>query len=172
MSSGETTILAPVEVPGMQITFQSPVGPIGKGISFVMSAASDITSDDLNRRLDVIAAAARRQDAYEQLRLDQQSLAANRKLLAKKRVQRDAAENAHKARLSVVPPGGRPRRVALDATQVDPHGVSTVAQYNQAILEIEGQITGCEERIPFWKAILRGEEPLDLDPPAPAMAAE
>jgi hypothetical protein len=167
--SDDKTILAPVEVPGMQITFQSPVGPIGKGINFVMSAAADISSDDLNRRLDVIAAAARRQDAFEQLRLDQQSLAANQKLLAKVRKDRAGAQARLDGRLEIV---GGSRRRPVDPTKAAPHDVSAVAQHDQRILEIEGQIAGCLERIPFWQAIIRGEEPIDLDPPTPAMAAE
>jgi hypothetical protein len=164
----DKTVLAPVEVPGMQINFQSPVGPSGKIIAFVCSAEADITSGDLNRRLDVIAAAARRQDAFEQLRLDENSLAANRKLLAKAKAARDATVMAHDAKLTIV---GATRRNAPDPTKIDPHGVSALSQHDQRILEIEGQIAGCEERIPFWRAILRGEEPLDLGEP-PRMAAE
>jgi hypothetical protein len=165
----DRTILAPVEVPGMQINFQSPVGPSGKIIAFVCSAEADVSSDDLNRRLDVIAAAARRQDAFEQLRLDQNSLAANRKLLAKAKAARNAAQHGLDAKLSVV---GATRRRDPDPTKVAPHDVNAVMQHDQRITEIEGQIAGCEERIPFWKAILRGEEPLDIEPEAPAMAAE
>ena len=156
----DKTVLAPVEIPGMQITFQSPVGPSGKGISFVLAADSLIETDDLNRRLDVIAAAARRQDAFEQLRLDQNSLAANRKLLAKARAARSAAQHMLDGKISALPP----RRNAPDAARVAPGEVNAVAQHDQRILEIEGQIAGCEERIPFWKATLRGEEPLDLEP--------
>jgi hypothetical protein len=153
----------------MQISFQSPIGPAGKGISFVLSADALIPVETLNERLDIVAAAARRQDAFEQLRLDQQSLAANRKLLAKRQAQRNAVRIAHESKLSVV---GGTRRREPDATKLDPHGIAALSQHDQAILEIEGQIAGCEERIPFWKAILRGEEPLDLEDVTPAMAAE
>ncbi len=167
----DKTIVAPVEIPGMQITFQSPVGPSGKGISFVGAVPLDCTLNDLNERLDVIAAAARRQDAFEQLRLDQNSLAANRKLLAKARAARTAVQHTLDSKLSVV---GGTRRNAPDATRVAPGEVNAVAQHDQRILEIEGQIAGCEERIPFWKAILLGREPLDLelDPANDREAAE
>jgi hypothetical protein len=164
------TIVAPVEIPGMQISFQSPVGPSGKGISFVGAVPIDCSLDDLNERLDVIAAAARRQDAFEQLRLDQNSLAANKKLLAKAKAARGAAQNVLEGKLTVV---GDTRRRAPDATRVAPGELNAVMQHDQRIVEIEGQIVGCEERIPFWKAILRGEEPLDLGEPAnDRMAAE
>lgn len=152
--------MQPVEVPGMQITFQSPVGPSGKGISFVLAVESAIETDDLNRRLDVIAAATRRQDAFEQLRLDQQSLAANRKLLVKAKAALSAAEQQLQGKVTLMSAN---RRRPVDATQAAPQQVSSVSQHQQRILEIEGQIAGCEERIPFWKAILRGEEPIDLD---------
>lgn len=168
----DDVVIEPVPIPGMQISFQSPIGPAGKGISFVLSADALISAGVLNERLDIVAAAARRQDAFEQLRLDQQSLAANRKLLAKRQAQRNAVRLSHEAKLELVPPGGKPRRRPQDATQADPHGIAALAQHDQAILEIEGQIAGCEERIPFWKAILRGEEPLDIESVTPAMAAE
>jgi hypothetical protein len=168
--SEDKTMVTPVEIPGMQISFQSPVGPSGKGISFVLAADALIPAGALNERLDIIAAAARRQDAFEQLRLDQNSLAANRKLLAKARAARRAAQHTLDGKLSVV---GDTRRRAPDASRVAPGEVNAVMQHDQRILEIEGQIAGCEERIPFWKAILRGEEPLDLDEPAnDRMAAE
>jgi len=164
----DKTILAPVEVPGMQINFQSPVGPSGKIIAFVLGVDALCSKEMLDDRLDVIAAAARRQDAFEQLRLDENALAANRKLLAKAKAARDATARSHEGRLSAV---GATRRNAPDPTKIDPHGVSALSQHDQRILEIEGQIAGCEERIPFWRAILRGEEPLDLGEPA-RMAAE
>lgn len=161
MSDEEKIVVQPVEVPGMQITFQSPIGPTGKGMSFVLSADALIPAGALNERLDIIAAAARRQDAFEQLRLDQQSLAANRKLLAKAKAAMSAAQVQLDGKLSVV---GGSRRREPDATKVAPHDVNAVSQHQQRVLEIEGQIAGCEERIPFWKAILRGEEPLDIEP--------
>ncbi len=166
--SDDKTILAPVEVPGMQINFQSPIGPSGKIIAFVLGVDALASKEYLDERLDVLAGAARRQDAFEQLRLDQNSLAANRKLLAKAKAARNAAQHGLDAKLTLV---GASRRREPDPTKVAPHDVNAVMQHDQRITEIEGQIAGCEERIPFWKAILRGEEPLDIDEPS-AMAAE
>jgi hypothetical protein len=170
--SDDKTVLARVEVPGMQVTFQSPVGPSGKGMTFILGVVADLDLEDLNKRLDIIAAAARRQDAFEQLRLDQNHLLANRKLLAKTRAARVAAQQRLDGRMDevgVTKHGGKKR----DPNVVAMNDVNAVAQHDQRILEIEGQIAGCEERIPFWKAILRGEEPLDLNEPAnDRMAAE
>jgi hypothetical protein len=164
----DKTILAPIEVPGMQINFQSPIGPSGKVIAFVMGVDALIPLGRLNEQLDTIARAVRRQDAGEQLLLDRNHLAANRKLLAKAKAARDATAMAHESKLTLA---GSERRRAPDPTKIDPHGVSALSQRDQEILNIEGQIAGCEERIPFWEGILRGDDPLDL-PETPAMAAE
>lgn len=166
--SDDKTILAPIEVPGMQINFQSPVGPSGKVIAFVLGVDALTPLGALNDRLDIIARAVRRQDAGEQLLLDRNHLAANRKLLAKAKAARDATARAHEGKLTLV---GASRRREPDPTRIDPHGVSALSQHDQRIVEIEGQIAGCEERIPFWEGILRGGDPLDL-PETPAMAAE
>ena len=171
--SEDKTVLAPIEIPGMKITFQSPIGPQGKMIGFDVAADALIPLGALNERLDVIAKAVRRQDAFEQLRLDQQSLRANRKLLEKARKARAEAQAALEARLEVVR-ASTPRRREVEAVQAAPANINAVAQHDQRILEIEGQIAGCEERIPFWKAILLGREPLDLelDPANDREAAE
>ena len=159
----EKTIVTPVEIPGMQITFQSPIGPSGKGVNFVSAIEADCSLDDLNRRLDVMGAAARRQDAFEQLRLDENHLAANKKLLAKARAARTAVQRTLESKVSEA---SKDRRKAPDAARVAPQEINSVSQHDQRILEIEGQIAGCEERIPVWRATLRGEEPLDLGEPA------
>ena len=166
----DKTMVEPVEIPGMQISFSSPIGPSGKGLNFVMSADALILEGALNERLDIIARAARRQDAFEQLRLDQQSLIANRKLLAQQRAKLSATHRTVESKVANFPTSRR----GVDATKAAPQELSAISQIENRIFEIEGQIAGCEERIPFWKAILRGEEPLDLEP-EPAndrMAAE
>jgi len=168
MSGEDKTIVQPVEIPGMQIAFSSPVGPSGKTMSFMMSAESEIELDALNKRLDVIAAAARRQDAFEQMRLDQQSLAANRKLLAREKAKLIATQRTIENKVANFPSGRR----TVDATKAAPQDLSLAAQIEARIFEIEAQIAGCEERIPFWKAILRCQEPLDIEDDPPAMAAE
>lgn len=167
--SDDKTIVAPVEIPGMQITFQSPVGPNGKGMSFVLAADALSSREWLNERADTIAGVARRQDAYEQLLLDRQHLAANQKLLAKARAALSAADQVLQGKLTVV---GDTRRKTPDATKIAPHDVNAVSQHQQRIIEIEGQIAGCEERIPRWEAILRGDDAVGLDDVKPAMAAE
>ncbi len=169
MSGEDKTVVQPVEIPGMQINFQSPVGPSGKLINFVTSADALISIEVLNERLDIVAAAARRQDAFEQLRLDQQALLANRKLLAKERAKISATRQTIEHKVANFP--GSARR-SVDATKAAPQEISMVSQIESRIFEIEAQIVGCEERIPFWKAILRGEEPLDLEPINDRMAAE
>jgi hypothetical protein len=183
MSGEDKTVVRPVEIPGMQISFSSPIGPSGKGMNFVLSAGDDIEFADLNKKLDVIAAAARRQDAFEQLRLDQNALVGNRRLLPTVTAKRDKLRDERsdllrkmEAKLTVVMPGQRrpQQREAL------PQDISMLATFERdiekeenRIFEIEAQIVGCEERIPFWKRLLRGEEPLDLDDVEPSkMAAE
>lgn len=158
MSGEDKTIMAPVEIPGMQITFQSPLGTKGKGVSFVIAADALIPPAALNERLDVIAAASRRQHAAEELREDLRTLAANRKLLIKARLERDKAEAKMQAKLAVV---RGTRRGEPDPSRNAPHDIGAISQWNNTVIEIEGQITGCEERIPFWRAILRGEDPAD-----------
>lgn len=171
MSEGsDKTVLAPVEVPGMQITFQSPIGPTGKGVNFIFGIDVLTPEERGNELLDKVARWARRQDAFEQLLLDQHSLAANRKLLAKTRAARTAAQSGLDAKVVAIKGGGgRPREV--DPTRVAPQDVNAVMQHDQRIVEIEGQIAGCEERIPRWRAIIAGQDDIDLDQPA-AMAAE
>jgi hypothetical protein len=169
MSGEDKTVVRPVEIPGMQISFSSPIGPSGKGINFVLSAGDDIEFADLNKKLDVIAAAARRQDAFEQLRLDQNALLSNRKLLAQQKAKLVATRNTIDSKVANFPS----RRRDADATRAAPQELSAVSQIEGRIFEIEAQIAGCEERIPFWKRLLRGEEPLDLDDDEPSkMAAE
>ena len=182
MSGEDKTIVQPVEIPGMQITFLSPIGPHGKSVNFMLSAESDVGFDDLNKKLDVIAAAIRRQDAFEQLRMDQNSLSANLKLLPTVTAKRDKLLEARvkmlatmESKLHFVAPGHR----RPQQTQASPQDISMLATYERdiekeekLIFEIEAVIVGCQERIPFWKAILRGEEPLDIEDEPPAMAAE
>lgn len=169
----DKVMIQPIEVPGMKITFQSPIGPQGKMIAFDIAADATIGLEDLNDLLDTVTKVIRRQDAFEQLRLDQQSLRANYKLLEKARKARAEASAALDAKLSIVA-ANSPRRRPPDATQAAPGNVNAVAQHDQRILEIEGHIAGCLERIPLWKRTLAGDEPVDLDDldqPA-ALAAE
>ena len=141
--SDDKTVITPVEIPGMQITFQGPIGPDGKGMTFVLSADALISLPVLNERLDVVAASLRRQDAFEQLEKDRQSLAGNTKLLAKQRALRSLTQRSLEAKVEAAPAtrhGGR----KPDATQVAPSEVSTLSQYDQRIMEIEGQIVECQ----------------------------
>ena len=169
----------------MQITFQSPIGPHGKGISFILGVDVLSSRERLNEVMDNIAFVARRQDAFEQLRLDQNSLFANRKLIVQVKDKRaalvvDRDRMAAEMRARAVPIVVSNRRHRIEAApQAAPHDISMLASLerdikdkDEKIFEIEGLIVGCEERIPFWKAILRGEEPLDLDEFATPMAAE
>jgi hypothetical protein len=178
----DKTVLAPIEVPGMQINFQSPVGAQGKVFQFICSAEADITGDDLNRRLDVITSAVRRQDAFEQLRYDQQAVRQKTKELPKERDKlsalkrdRDRMIATISAKASVAVPDRRNRVQAVPTSPVDISSLASIdrdiADKTRDIAAMEDLIAGCEERIPFWRAILRGEEPLDLGEP-PRMAAE
>lgn len=166
--SDDKIVVEPVEIPGMQITFQSPIGPNGKGMSFVLSADALISREVLDERLDIIAGAARRQDAYEQLLLDRTHLAANLKLLAKAKAALSAAKATIESKVTAI---NKDKRVQVAATAAAPHALNAASQHEQRIIEIEGQIAGCEERIPRWEAILRGADP-DLPVPGHAMAAE
>jgi hypothetical protein len=183
MSGEDKTVVQPVEIPGMQIKFESPLGPHGKTLSVITVAGTDEDLGSLNQRLDIIAAAARRQDAFEQLRMDQNALIANRKLLPTVRAKRDKLLEDRKkllatmeSKLHFVAPGQR----RPQQTQASPQDISMLATFerdidkeDKLVFEVEAAIIGCEERIPFWKKLLRGEEPLDLDDDEPSkMAAE
>ncbi len=185
MSGEDKVVVEQVEIPGMQINFTSPLGPQGKGITFSFAADALAPLGWLNERLDILAAAARRQDAFEQMRLDQNSLHANRKLLPRVQAKRAAlVEEKNRAIATMnartsVPIANRRNQVAhVQASPVDISDLAridrNITDEDELIFKIEAAIEGCVERIPFWQAILRGEEPLDIDGPTirPQMAAE
>jgi hypothetical protein len=170
MSGEDKTVVRPVEIPGMQIKFESPVGALGKTLSVITVADADEDLEALNKRLDVIASAVRRQEAFEMLRYDQQAVLSKRKEIAKNKAKIVATNHTIQSKIANFPGSGRR---GVDATKAAPQEISTIAQTEGLIAEAEAIILLCEERIPFWKAVLRGEEPLNLDDDGPSkMAAE
>ncbi len=144
------------EVPGMQIEFQGPIGPDGLGVGFRIAADATISLDELNERLDTVAGALRRQRAMEQLPLEKQRLSANLKLL--KTAEIDRAR--HKAQMS-----GRVIQRRGGAVEM-PQDVNALAQFDQRIMEINGQIEGARAAIPYLEAVIAGREPPELYPVA------
>jgi hypothetical protein len=144
------------EVPGMQIEFQGPIGPDGLGVGFRIAVDATISLEDLNIQLDIVAKATRRQRAMEQLPLEKQRLSANLKLL--KTAEIDRAR--HKAQMS-----GRVIQRRGGSVEM-PQDVNALAQFDQRIMEINGQIEGARAAIPYLEAVIAGEEPPELYPDA------
>jgi hypothetical protein len=144
------------EVPGMQIEFQGPIGPDGLGVGFRIAVDATIGLEDLNIQLDIVAKATRRQRAMEQLPLEKQRLSANLKLL--KTAEIDRAR--HKAQMS-----GRVIQRRGGSVEM-PQDVNALAQFDQRIMEINGQIEGARAAIPYLEAVIAGEEPPELYPDA------
>jgi hypothetical protein len=142
------------EVPGMQIEFQGPIGPDGLGVGFRIAVDATISLEDLNIQLDIVAKATRRQRAMEQLPLEKQRLSANLKLL--KTAEQDRAR--HKAQMS-----GRVIQRRGGAVEM-PQDVNALAQFDQRVMEINGQIEGARAAIPYLAAVIAGEEPPELYP--------
>jgi hypothetical protein len=104
------------------------------------------------------------------LRYDQQAVLSKRKEIAKNKAKIVATNHTIQSKIANFPGSGRR---GVDATKAAPQEISTIAQTEGLIAEAEAIILLCEERIPFWKAVLRGEEPLNLDDDGPSkMAAE
>ncbi len=144
------------EVPGMQIEFQGPIGPDGLGVGFRIAADATISLDELNERLDTVAGALRRQRAMEQLPLEKQRLSANLKLLRTAEIDRAR----HKAQMS-----GRTIQRRGGSVEM-PQDVNSLAQFDQRIMEINGQIEGARAAIPYLEAVIAGREPPELYPVA------
>jgi hypothetical protein len=144
------------EVPGMQIEFQGPIGPDGLGVGFRIAVDATISLEDLNIQLDIVAKATRRQRAMEQLPLEKQRLSANLKLL--KTAEIDRAR--HKAQMS-----GRVIQRRGGSVEM-PQDVNALAQFDQRIMEINGQIEGARAAIPYLESVIAGEEPPELYPDA------
>lgn len=157
----DDTIIEPIKIPGMQVTFQSPLSPDGKGINFVLACDALINPKALDERLDVIAAAARRQAAFEELPIVKQSLYANRRLLETARKERAKQAAALHHKLELVQAG---RRGQADPTKHAPQDVNALAQHDNRILQIEGQIEGASARLPYLQAIIEGRDPPELFP--------
>ncbi len=153
--SNESNVVERVAIPGMQITFQSPLSPDGKGLNFVIACESTIASGDLDQRLDLIAAAVRRQQAVEELPIVKQSLSANLKLLKTAKKEQATAVARHEAKAATRNKGLR-NQVELPA--------SDLVQHDNRILQIEGQIAGAQTRIPYLEALIEGREPPELFP--------
>jgi len=152
--SEDRTVVEQVPVPGMQITFQAPLSPDGKGINFVLALPAEITEGDLDLRLDLIGKATRRQQAIEELPIVKQSLYSNLKLLQTARKEHAAAQARHEAKAAARNKNLR-NQVELP---------SDLAQHDARILQIEGQIAGARTRIPYLEAIIAGREPPELFP--------
>jgi len=142
--SEDKTIVVPIEIPGMQITFRSQIGPFSKEMSFALGVDALISVGALNERLDIIAAAGRRQDAFEQLERDRQSLAANKKLLPEAQAKRAELEKdrakaveAMAARQQAVAPN---RRVKPDTPQAAPFDISLLASLDRDIKEQDKKV--------------------------------
>lgn len=153
------------EIPGMQITFQGPLGPDGLGIAFQVAVDSTIDRRDLDELLDRVGGARRRQAAMEELPIVRQSLAANLKLLETAKREKEV----HIARMQgrVTQLGARRRGEVANS----PQDVNALSQHDQRILQIEGQIAGAQERIPYLEALIDRREPDPVEAPA-RMAAE
>jgi len=156
--SEDATIVESVKIPGMQIASKIPLSPDGKELNFVTFVDALIPLEALNERLDVIAKAGRRQAAIEELPIVKQSLAANLKLLAKEIEARAHAAAALDIKLRVV--GGNRRNP--DATRHAPQDVNALAQHDNRITQIRGQIEGTRQRIPYLESIIAGEEPPEI----------
>jgi len=156
MSADKAIEVRATEVPGMQIEFQGPIGPDGLGVGFRIAADATISLEDLNIQLDVVAKATRRQRAMEQLPLEKQRLSANLKLL--KTAEIDRAR--HKAQMS-----GRVIQRRGGAVEM-PQDVNALAQFDQRVMEINGQIEGARAAIPYLEAVIAGKEPPELYPDA------
>lgn len=144
-----------IEVPGMTIEFQGPIGADGLGVGFRVAVDSTIGREDLDELLDRVGSARRRQAAIEELPLLQQSLNASLKLLdtaKRERAKHEAQMNGRVAQLAA-------RRRA--DVQVTPQDVNALSQHDQRILQIEGQIAGARERIPYLEDLI-GIEPVRM----------
>lgn len=161
--SDDKVVSRSIEIPGMQITFGGPISPDNKGLTFVIAADALIPQLALRERLDVVGQEFRRQAAIEELPIVKQSLEANTKLL--ETAKRDRAK--HQAQMN-----GRIEQLSAkrrSEAQATPQDVNALSQHDQRILQIEGQIEGAKQRIPYLEALIRGEEILE-EPPR--MAAE
>lgn len=164
--SEDKVISQAIEIPGMQITFGGPISPDNKGLTFVLAADALISPLALRERLDTVAAEFRRQAAIEELPIVRQSLAANQKLL--KTAIHDRATHVAQMNGRVEQLAGR-RRSEVHAP---PQDVNALSQHDNRILQIEGQIEGAKQRIPYLEALRAGVEPPDPEGEPVRMAAE
>ncbi len=151
------TIEMPVAIPGMKVTVQGPISPDGQQLAFEMPVDAMLSTNQvaLDARLDVLTAALRRQRAIEELPLTKQSLHINRGLLI---TAREEQAKAVARSLGNVVRLSQNRRREADPL---PGDVNAISQYDQRILQIEGQIKQAEARIPYLEAIIAHEDPPD-----------
>ena len=142
--------------PQMKITYQTPLGGDGKGISFELAVDAKIDKGALDILLDIPIEAARRQWAIEQLPNVKADLFVNKKLLADQRKGRAAALARQQENVLRFNVNRRREGQPLPADE------AAVAQFDARIMDIQGHIEAAYKRIPHLEAIIRGETPPEL----------
>ncbi len=159
-----------VEIPGMRVTIQGPISPDGQTLAFELPVdeAMAINQAALDERLDVLTSATRRQRAIEELPLTLASLATNRQLYREEEKRRAAHIAGMNARVAQRSQGRRVEALP------NPADANSLAQFDQRLAQIDGQIKLAQNRIPYLRALIAREEPPELYPEedAATLAAE
>ena len=137
--------------PMMKIIYQVPLGGDGKGLSFELAVAAEVTPEALGIHLDVMGGEARRQWAIEQLPQVKADLFVNMKLLDDQKKGRAAA--AARQQVKVDRNSANRRREA----QPLPSDAAAVAQFDARIMDIMGHIEAGKKLIPRLERMIARE---------------
>ncbi len=148
----------------LRITYQIQLME-GQTIAFEIGEDTDIGPAGLKDILALVSGAAAVERAKVDLPMHKARLFSNREQLHRERRRLADAEARMQANVVTM---SRGRNNPVSAT---PQDVNTVAQFNQAITNLEATIRNDELRIPYLEAIIDGRDPPELFPET-LMAAE